>query len=578
MKNDVLLQEKLDYYAGLDSAFDGGFYVADLSGNSKKAANSELNLSDASNQIWFKEGLTRMNPGMTSVYNNETGDSMVSVSGMLDDIDRIRVLSVNLSLDTVNIIVNSSVSMKNAESLLIDKTDGTILVARDNSLVSTSVNGTSDAFLQGVAEKIAKVDYALDMINDKVTVMKEISGSNWILVSYVDVAVVTKAVNRLGNTLIIIALICLLSLAVASYVAVHIAVRPLKDLTEKIRAMSDGDFSIHISPKGNDEIADIQRSVRSFVHRMREMISDINSITENIQSQADSSSVVSGDMQGSSESQAESMTSLNETVDQFSISINEIAESATNLSGVVMDTTEDGAFVRQQIDTTVDISQKGRADMQRVSAAMGEIRVSIEDLITAINKVGDASHQITGIIDLIGNISEETSLLSLNASIEAARAGEAGKGFAVVAMEISKLADTTASSVENITELINEVDRLIADAVKQVGVSVDNINESGERIQVAVKTFDEIYGCIQAVEHGITKMINGIQIVNNVAMDVSAISQEQAASTALISETSEDMVQQANDLARQSEAVADGAKVLTQTSEELTRQMSKFRV
>ena len=107
-----------------------------------------------------------------------------------------------------------------------------------------------------------------------------------------------------------------------------------------------------------------------------------------------------------------------------------------------------------------------------VGTAMDEIRDSMSLLVDAIRKVGEASKEITGITSLIANISEETSLLSLNASIEAARAGEAGKGFSVVATEISKLAQNTASSVEEISQLIDQVDGLVDDAVNQANVSV----------------------------------------------------------------------------------------------------------
>lgn len=573
-----LMQQKLDSYVGLDAAFNGGFYVSDLSGNVVKAATNENTISSPTSQIWFTEGITRMNPNFTRTYTDESGNQVISASGLLNDLDNPRVISANLSLDSINIIVNSSVSMPNAESLLVDKTDGNILVARDASLVSVSVDSSSDAFLQKISEKIKEADYTIETIDKNVTVMREISGTNWILVSYIAQTEITSAVDHLRNTLAVVAVICLVLLCAVMYLTVHLAVKPLKDLSVKIQAMADGDFTIQINPKGKDEIAEIQHSVRSFVNRMREMINDINAITANIQNQADNSSTVSADMQGSSESQADSMSALNDTVDQFSVSINEIAESATNLSGVVADTSSDGEMVKEQIIATVEMSKKGREDMQRVNEAMVEIRNSIEELVAAINHVGEASHEITGITALIGSISEETSLLSLNASIEAARAGEAGRGFAVVATEISKLADTTANSADNIAKLVSEVDKLIADTVKQVDISVTNINESGERIHVAVNTFDEIYEGILGVEKVINKVIDEIQIVNNVAMDVSAISEEQAASTSLISDTSVGMVEQANNLAKQSEQVADGAKILTQTSEELTRQMNKFRV
>lgn len=572
------LQQKMDSYYSLDSDFISGFYLSDVDGTIIKATEYTETIVSPKDQVWFIEGLTRINPAFTGAYENSAGNQVISVCSMLNDKEHIRVLSADLTLDTVNMIVNSSVSMKDAESLLIDKAKGVILAAREEELVSTALSAGSDQFLQSIEKKLVENEYGLYTFGEKVAVLREISGTDWILVSYIPLSKITSAVDDIRLKLILIAGICILLLAVLSFFVVHIAVSPLRKLTGKIKAMSDGDFTITIDPKGNDEITDIQRSMAGFITVMRTMILEINRITESIKAQADSSSTVSESMLEASKAQADSMSALNHTVDQFSVSIMEIAESATNLSNVVADTTEDSEVVKDRIDRTVEISKKGRTDMQRVSEAMNTIHSSIAALEEAINKVGDASKEITGIIGLIGDISEETALLSLNASIEAARAGDAGKGFAVVASQISKLADTTASSVENISGLIHEVDRLIADAVEQADVSVDNINESSERIHIAVNTFDDIYKKILNVEEVIGKMVEEVQVVNNVAMDVSAVSQEQAASTEVIHNTSETMVEQANNLATESEQVADSAKVLTQTSEELTKHMDRFRI
>lgn len=578
LTNPESMQQKLDSYFGLDADFTRGFYISDLRGNVVQASGNTNKISAPTSQVWFTEGITRVNPGFTKVYTNDAGVQVLSASGMLNDMENVRVLSADLMLDSINIIVNSSVSMPKAESLLIDKTDGMILVARDSGLVSTTLGSAKDTFMQSVAEKLNQSDYSLCTLNEKVAVMREISGTNWILVSYIELSEITSAVDSLRMKLIVIAVICIALLAVLSYVSVHIAVRPLKNLTGKIKAMSDGDFTITVEPKGNDEITDIQRSVSTFIAAMRQMIDEIMGITSMLQVQADNSSSVSESMLESSKAQADSMSALNHTMDQFSLSITEIAESATELSGVVTDTTADSDVVKERINSTVAMSQKGCSDMQCVNEAMKDIRTSIDVLVKAINKVGQASQEITGIISLIGNISEETALLSLNASIEAARAGEAGKGFAVVAAEISKLADTTANSVDNISGLIEEVHRLIGAAVEQADVSVEHINESSQRINVAVDKFDEIYKRIQNVDEVINKMVGEVQLVNSVAMDVSAVSEEQAASTEVIHDTSERMVEQANNLAKESEKVAEGARVLTQTSEKLITHMSKFRI
>mgnify|MGYP000845934374 FL=1 len=578
VKDQKLLQKKLNDYYALDDSFVGGFYVTDTAGTVMKADDNTTQINNAKDQIWYQKGLTRMNPGYTPVFEDAENHMMISACGMLDDATNIRILSTNLSLDSVNIIVNSSVSMQGAESLLVDKSTGDILASRESELIATSIKDTSNGFLKNVADKINKDDESVTTIRDKVVVTREIAGTDWVLVSYVPTSLITSEVDNLRTILIGVAIIGLLVFTLLNTIGVSLTVKPLRILSHKIKAMSNGDFTIQIEVKGTDEIAQIQQSVKIFTEYMREMICKINAVSDSIRNQADSSSVVSVSMQDASNAQAASMAALSETVEQISESINEIAESATDLSGVVSDVSRDSEQVKLQIDSTVGIARKGRSDMELVGTAMDEIRDSMSLLVDAIRKVGEASKEITGITSLIANISEETSLLSLNASIEAARAGEAGKGFSVVATEISKLAQNTASSVEEISQLISQVDGLVDDAVNQANVSVQNIGESGGRIRVAQETFEQIYTCIEDMKNGINNMITQIAAVNNVAMDVSAISEEQAASTTVISETSDAMVDQANNLAGQSEQVADSSKVLTNTSEQLAEQMGRFQI
>ena len=456
VKDQKLLQKKLNDYYALDDSFVGGFYVTDTAGTVMKADDNTTQINNAKDQIWYQKGLTRMNPGYTPVFEDDENHMMISACGMLDDATNIRILSTNLSLDSVNIIVNSSVSMQGAESLLVDKSTGDILASRESELIATSIKDTSNGFLKNVADKINKDDESVTTIRDKVVVTREIAGTDWVLVSYVPTSLITSEVDNLRTILIGVAI-----------VGVSLTVKPLRILSHKIKAMSNGDFTIQIEAKGTDEIAQIQQSVKVFTEYMREMICKINAVSDSIRNQADSSSVVSVSMQDASNAQAASMAALSETVEQISESINEIAESATDLSGVVSDVSRDSEQVKSQIDSTVGIARKGRSDMELVGTAMDEIRDSMSLLVDAIRKVGEASKEITGITSLIANISEETSLLSLNASIEAARAGEAGKGFSVVATEISKLAQSTASSVEEISQLIGQVDGLVDAAVNQ---------------------------------------------------------------------------------------------------------------
>lgn len=113
------------------------------------------------------------------------------------------------------------------------------------------------------------------------------------------------------------------------------------------------------------------------------------------------------------------MRELNTTVEQLSLSVGEIAEHATTLAMVVSDTKDDGDQVGGKMQETVTVSRQGKDDLQRVSSAMETIHVSMQKLQQSIDEVGKASVEITNITEIIGNIADQTSLLSLNASIEA---------------------------------------------------------------------------------------------------------------------------------------------------------------
>ena len=209
---------------------------------------------------------------------------------------------------------------------------------------------------------------------------------------------------------------------------------------------------------------------------------------------------------------------------------------------------------------------------------METISSSIRKLDQAIDKVGKSSEEIEKIVGVIGNIADETNLLSLNASIEAARAGEAGKGFAVVATEIGKLAQTSTESVGHIVELINEVTGLVQETIKQAADSMKNIDDSSLMINTALRTFDEIFNDIQVTEDLIKQMMTKVSEVDSVATNVAAISEEQAASTLEIQATSENMVAQANSIADNSNIVMDGAKELSQSADNLKEHIGRFKI
>lgn len=578
--DETQLQTILDASCGYSENYPDGLFLADANGSFLKGTDSKKQEPNPKESMWYQEGMTRVNMAVGSAHQNPDGTNVVSASGLLNDgSDTVRVIAADMTLDRISVIVNSFIEMHDAEAFLVDKDSSVILASRDSGLISRTLGADGQsAFYKDVEKKVSGKSYDFCTLDGNMTVFKEVNGTNWLLVSYVPTRVVLADLAGLRNLMIIFSIISILVLCVLIERVTHVVIRPVKEMTRVITSMASGDFTVSMKVKGNDEIAVMGRSVEHFIASMKEMIRQMGHVSDRLEKQAGSSKNVSGEMNSAANIQSQSMTELNATVDQLSVSVNEIAQNATQLAGVVADTKEDSDKVEDKMRTTVEVSEKGKADMESVGNALHNIEISIHNLEEAVDKVGTASGEIVDIIKLIGDIAEETNLLSLNASIEAARAGEAGRGFAVVASQIGVLAKNSADSVAHITSLINEINGLVDDAVKQAGNSASDIESSADLIHTAVDTFDQIFQNIQETSHLIEGVVEKINQVDQVATNVAAISEEQAASSDEILATSESMLQQAKSISKNSEQVEEEAGNLAESADQLADQVKQFQI
>lgn len=578
--DETQLQTILDASCGYSENYPDGLFLADANGSFLKGTDSKKQEPNPKESMWYQEGMTRVNMAVGSAHQNPDGTNVVSASGLLNDgSDTVRVIAADMTLDRISVIVNSFIEMHDAEAFLVDKDSSVILASRDSGLISRTLGADGQsAFYKDVEKKVSGKSYDFCTLDGNMTVFKEVNGTNWLLVSYVPTRVVLADLVGLRNLMIIFSIISILVLCVLIERVTHVVIRPVKEMTRVITSMASGDFTVSMKVKGNDEIAVMGRSVEHFIASMKEMIRQMGHVSDRLEKQAGSSKNVSGEMNSAANIQSQSMTELNATVDQLSVSVNEIAQNATQLAGVVADTKEDSDKVEDKMRTTVEVSEKGKADMESVGNALHNIEISIHNLEEAVDKVGTASGEIVDIIKLIGDIAEETNLLSLNASIEAARAGEAGRGFAVVASQIGVLAKNSADSVAHITSLINEINGLVDDAVKQAGSSASDIESSADLIHIAVDTFDQIFQNIQETSHLIEGVVEKINQVDQVATNVAAISEEQAASSDEILATSESMLQQAKSISKNSEQVEAEAGNLAESADQLADQVKQFQI
>lgn len=218
------------------------------------------------------------------------------------------------------------------------------------------------------------------------------------------------------------------------------------------------------------------------------------------------------------------------------------------------------AEITECMQQTLQVLGAGIRDMD---ALVKEVDGSVKNSVDAAGKLETLDKYITemnSIVELIGGITAQTSLLALNASIEAARAGEAGRGFAVVATEISALATQTKDATEHITRLIANVSTSIGQVVAVIRNMIQGINEQKEstgNTAVSFRTIEENTYAIRDNVEQLTGSVEELKVANQEIMDsvqmISAVSQEVSAHASETLEAEEENMRNLKVIAEQSQ-------------------------
>lgn len=235
-------------------------------------------------------------------------------------------------------------------------------------------------------------------------------------------------------------------------------------------------------------------------------------------------------------------------MEELAVGAHDTAENLQNQSiqteaiqNKVNEVGETAAQIDERMQHTLKALEEGSRD---VAFLVTEVEASVSNGTAVTEKLEALSHymeEMNTIVELIGGITSQTSLLALNASIEAARAGEAGRGFSVVATEISGMATRTKDATENITELINNVSTAINEVVGVISQMVSGINDEKQGAANAAESFDTIQKNTYAIRdnvNNLTKIISELKDANQMIVDsvqtISAISEEVDAHTSEI--------------------------------------------
>lgn len=229
----------------------------------------------------------------------------------------------------------------------------------------------------------------------------------------------------------------------------------------------------------------------------------------------------------------ESSTSIATSVESEAGSINQISDSMKKEDYNIKEILEVSDAMKELSNNTLQAVTTSNEDVLKLSGDMKNVSNSTGSTVKLINELFVQTQQISEIITSISAISEQTNLLSLNASIEAARAGEYGKGFTVVADQVKKLADDSKVSTKKIETILGDIQNKTENLATEIAVVNDAVNKSKVHADNVEKAFDDINGntngvakkCSEVADKLSEIKISSHDIVNEIS-NISCATQE----------------------------------------------------
>ncbi|MER2108473.1 MAG: methyl-accepting chemotaxis protein [Solibacillus sp.] len=372
--------------------------------------------------------------------------------------------------------------------------------------------------------------------------------------------------------------ITLVGVLIALFTAIQIS-KPIQFVANRMEQMADGNLANEpLTVLRRDEVGQLMTAANDMNEKLKTTIQSIYNVSETVAASSEELAQSSHEVKLGAEQIASTMQEIATGTETQASTTGDLAETMNAFIARIQETTSEGVALKSHSNDVQNLTNTGKDLMTSSTTQMATINEIVLHSVRNVEGLNEQSAEISKLVSVIDDISNQTNLLALNAAIEAARAGEHGKGFAVVADEVRKLAEQVQLSVADISTIVGRIQQETKSVTKSLQDGYEEVKKGTNQMTETNETFHHISDAVSGMIANIDLIalnLNGVlastEEIGTSINEIASISEESAAgieqTTATVEETATTM-----------DEIVHSSNQLATLAEKLNTEMQQFKL